>query len=454
MSDQYTKRQSLFSFTKFILPSILSMVFISFYSAVDSYYVAQYVSTQAMAAVNIVLPFTNLVWGLAVMLAAGSSALVGIKLGEGKRKEANQGFSLIFLFLLAVSSLVTVVALFNIDRIIYFMGATDLLFEDAKNYLFFIIAATPILVAKLFLEYYVRLDGHPNFALFMSLIGLVLNIIFNHYTIVTMDMGVIGASFSTVASITASTLLGMLYFLFYARTLSFTKPVWDSKLVLHSLTNGSSEMLTEVSSGIVGILFNITILRYAGENGVAAMAVIINIFYFLVSIYLGIAVGASPLISYNYGADNKSNLTAIIKHCRVAIIFSSVAVFTLAQIYGADVIRWYIGDNPTVIKIAADGFRLFAFCFLFLGVNVFMSGFYTAIGNGLVSALISAARSLVFVALALFTLPYLFGIKGVWWTIPAAEAIRMVMSLSFYYVFVTKYFKGKQIVSKKAAPSS
>ncbi|MEG2342542.1 MAG: MATE family efflux transporter [Acidaminococcaceae bacterium] len=447
MHLEYDKKQSLFTFFKFILPSIFSMVFISFYSAVDSYYIAQYVSTDAMAAVNIVLPFTNLVWGLAVMLAAGSSALIGIKLGEGKREEADQGFSLIFLFLLALSTIVAVLALLNIDSIIYFMGATDLLYTNAKNYLFFIIAATPILVAKLFLEYYIRLDGHPAFALFISFIGLILNIIFNHYTIVVMGLGVVGASFSTVASITASTLLGVMYFLFYSRALHFTAPQWDTGFVLHSLTNGSSEMLTEISSGIVGILFNITILRYAGENGVAAMAVVINIFYFLVSIYLGIAVGAQPLISYNYGAQNKLQLQQILVYCRWSIIFSSVVVFLLAQGLGSNNIHWYLGDNPTVVQLAIDGFRLFAFCFLFLGVNVFMSGLYTAIGNGKVSALISLARSLIFVVIALVVLPKIFGLPGVWWTIPVAEAITMVMSLSFYYLFVKTHLNKTSLLS-------
>lgn len=447
MNYDYGKSQSVFNFAKFILPSILSMIFVSFYSAVDSFYVARYVSTTAMAAVNIVLPFTNLVWGLAVMLAAGSSALIGIKLGEHKRKEANEGFSLIFIFLLITSLLVTILALCNINSIIYFMGATDVLFDEAKNYLFFIIAATPMLVAKLFLEYYIRLDGSPRFALVLSVVGLVLNIIFNHYTIVIMGMGVIGASFSTVASITASALLGVLYFLFSARLLHFTKPQWDFKLILHSLTNGSSEMFTEISSGIIGILFNLTILRYAGENGVAAMAVVINIFYFFISIYLGIAVGAQPLISYNYGAKNKVQLQQIISYCRYAIIFSSLSIFALAQIYGQTIINWYIGNNDAVTKLATDGFHLFAFCFLFLGVNIFMSGLYTAIGNGKISALISLARSLVFVAIALTVLPKLLGINGIWWTIPAAEATTMLLSLGFYYLFKKHNFPIKSITT-------
>lgn len=440
MSDLTQTNISFVRFIKFIIPSILSMVFISFYSAVDGFFLANYVSSNALAAINIVLPYLNFVWGLAVMLATGSSALVGIKIGEGDVREASRNFTLALLFTIGASCVVLVLSLLNLDSIVRYMGATSILFADAKLYLIMIVLSAPILTSKLFLEYYIRLDGSPMFSLFTSFIGLLLNIVFNYYTVVVLNMGVFGSALATVIAVTISLVFCVLYFTHYSKILKFAKTKWQGSFIKHSLTNGSSEMLTEISSGIVAIIFNLTVVAYAGENGLAAIAIIINIFYFLISIYLGIATGAQPLISCNYGAHNTKMLSKILKYSKLCIIISSVLVFAVALYNGASIIKWYVGgDNVAVLRIATDGFKLFSLCFLFLGVNIFISGLYTSIGNGLVSAIISAARSLVFVCIALFILPKLMGLKGVWLAIPVAEACTLIMSIGFYKMFVKNH---------------
>lgn len=439
MSELNKNTVSFIQFVKFIIPSILSMVFISFYSAVDGFFLAHYVSTNALAAINIVLPYINFIWGIALMLATGSSALVGIKIGEGKLREANSNFSLALWFLIATTLVVMLVSLLNLDSLVHYMGATSTLFADSRLYLLVLALSAPILAVKLFLEYYIRLDGSPLISLFTSFSGLILNIIFNYYTVVILKMGVLGTALSTIAAVTISMLLCIAYFLKYSQIIKFVKCKWDKGFISHSITNGSSEMLTEISSGIVGIMFNLTVVAYAGENGLAAIAIVINIFYFLISIYLGIATGAQPLISRNFGANNTKALSRILNYSKLCIAVSSIAVFALALYNGTGIIKWYIGDNAAVLRIAADGFKLFSLCFLFLGVNIFISGLYTSVGNGLVSAAISAARSLVFVCIALWILPNIIGLKGIWLAIPVAEACTLIMSVGFYKLFVKNY---------------
>lgn len=439
MSNLNQNNISFPQFIKFIIPSILSMVFISFYSAVDGFFLANYVSTNSLAAINVVLPYINFIWGFAVMMATGSSALVGIKIGEGQQLEANRKFTLALLFLVAVSFIILILSIVNLDNIIHYMGATDTLLTDSRLYLAVLILSTPILTAKLFLEYYIRLDGSPAVSLLTAFTGLLLNIIFNYYTIIVLQMGVLGAALSTIASISISLLFCCIYFVRYSKVLKFTRPQWQPEFIKHSLTNGSSEMLTEISSGIVAIMFNLAVVTYAGENGLAAIAIIINIFYFLISIYLGIATGAQPLISFNYGAQNTKNLGKILKYSKLCIAVSSILVFAVALYNGAGIIKWYIGDNAAVLKIATEGFRLFSICFLFLGVNIFISGLYTSIGSGLVSAAISVSRSLVFVCIALLVLPKLLGLKGIWLAIPMAEACTLFMSVGFYRLFVKNH---------------
>ena len=415
------------------------MAFISLYSAVDIFYLAHYVSTNAMASISIVLPYINLVWGLAVMLSAGSAALIGIMLGEGKTQEANKAFSLIFIFLVTVAIIITVLSLFYIDNLVRFMGAGPNLFNDARTYLYVLAISTPILVAKLFLEYYVRLDGKPAIALAISFIGLIFNIVFDYIAIAVLGWGVWGAGISTALSIALSALIGIVYFKYFAHTLHFVVSSWNGAFIYDTIVNGSSEMFTEISAGIVGILFNVTIIRYAGEDGIAAMAAIINLYYFLISIYLGISAGAQPLISYSFGAFDKKAMSQVLHYSKVAILASSLIIFTIAQFFGNYIITWYIGDNPQVIALAHSGFHLVSFCFLFLGMNVFISGLYSSIGNGKISAVIAICRSFIFVALALKVLPPFLGLNGVWWTIPTAEATTLLLSLIFYNLFMKNY---------------
>lgn len=440
MNISYSESWTYRRFLKFVFPSILTMACVSFYSVVDSFFVSRFVSTNAMASVNIVLPYTNLVWGIAVMLATGSSAIVGIKLGEKKYKEANQKFSLMTSFLLVFASVGAIACVFFVDEIVYLLGTSELLFADAKLYIIFLIITSPILMIKLYFEYYVRLDGRPHMALWMSVIGLVLNVIFDYISVVHMGLGVLGASISTALSIAISALIGLHYFTLGKSNLKFCKFKVDLQYICRSMFNGLGEMLTEMSSGIVIILFNISILAIANEDGVAAMGVIMNMFYFFISIYMGISSGMQPIISYNYGAKNKFKMGQILKQCFNTTVISSLIVFGAAQLLGPMIIDVYVGDNASVVALANHGLSIFAFGFLFIGINIYVSGIYTALGKGKVAAVISLARCVLFVIVALEFLPPLMGIDGIWISIPIAEIVTIFMSGYFFYVFKREYF--------------
>ncbi|MEG1299763.1 MAG: MATE family efflux transporter [Erysipelotrichaceae bacterium] len=440
MNLTFNESWSYKQFMKFVLPSILTMACVSFYSVVDSFFVANYVSTNAMASVNIVLPYTNLVWGIAVMLATGSSAIVGMKMGEKKYHEANQKFSFMTCFLLVLSSIMALICLFFIDEIVYLLGTSDLLFNDAKVYIFFLIVTSPILMIKLYFEYYVRLDGKPQLALWMSLVGLILNIIFDYVSVVHMNLGVLGASVSTALSIAISSLIGLYYFTLGKSHLKFCRFKLDMPYIIRSMFNGLGEMLTEMSSGIVVILFNISMMNQAGENGVAAIGVIMNIYYFFISIYMGISSGMQPVLSYNYGARNKKKMKEMLRQCFVATLVASILVFVIAQMCGNLIIEWYVSGSQNVIGLAEHGNRLFSFCYLFIGFNILVSGIYTSIGKGKVAALISLSRCVLFVLVVLKFLPDVIGIDGIWLAIPISELTTIALSTFFLYEFKKNYF--------------
>lgn len=444
MNISYEKVRDFGRFVKYLIPSIIGMLFISLYATVDCYFLANYGTIDELAGVNIVLPYMNLAWGIAVMIATGSSALIGIKIGKGKLKKARIDFSSIFLTLFLSSVVLMLVSLMFSDSILRVLGANEKLFSISQVYLLATIIAIPILVTKLFLEYYIRLDGSPRFSMAVSTVGLVLNVIIDYVTIAVLGKGVWGAGFSTILSTLISAILAIAYFVYCPKILKFARPYWNPELLKESITNGFSELFTELSSGIVIVLFNFVILGYKGEVGVASVAVVLNIYYILLSVYLGIASGAQPLISVNYGKQNKINLKRVMIYSRNLIALSSILIFFFAQNFNVAIVNVFAGNKEELFAVALNGFDLFSYCFLFLGINIYTSSFYTSIGNGKVSAMISLLRSLVFVIIALVILPKFWGVNGVWWSVPVAEGLTMLVSLTVYYLFVEKYFSAKK----------
>ena len=313
MEQTFTKKQTYPQFLGYILPSIITMIFLSFYTTIDGFFVSRYVSADALAAINIVIPISCVLFGIAVMLATGSGALVSIRLGEQDKEGANGFFSFITLVLVVIGIVITLVGTVYIRPILGFLGATERIMPHAVKYgLVTILMALPMMF-KLYLEYYARVDGSPKVSLIMSTVGLVLNVILDFVFIYVCGMDILGAALGTFLSITVSACIGLVYFLSSKSMLRFTKPTINFKELWHASYNGSCEMFTEFSTGITTSLFNIAILHFYGEAGVASMSIIMYIYYFFIATYFGVTVGICPMISYNLGAHNKEKMRESIR---------------------------------------------------------------------------------------------------------------------------------------------
>ena len=283
---------------------------------------------------------------------------------------------------------------------------------------------------KLFFEYLVRTDAKPQVGLLMSLTGLVLNVVFDYILVAVFRMGTLGAALGTLLSITVSMLIGLGYFLKHGH-IRFCKPKANWAVLVKSCTNGSSEMLTEMSTGITTFLFNIIIMKYHGEDGVAAVTIIMYIYYFFISFYMGIAVAAAPIVSFNVGARNYEKIHETTRYSFITIAITSVLILAVSLLLGQQIIHLFVGGGH-VFDLTWEGLKLFCPVFLFIGLNVFLSGYFTALGNGFISALISTLRSLILVVVFILILPRIIDVDGIWLTMPLSEAVTIFVAVSLY----------------------
>ena len=299
----FETKMSYPEFLKYLMPSVLTMVFLSFYTTIDGYFVSKYAGSDALAGINIVIPITCVIFGTSVMLATGSGAIIGEKLGQKKDDEANAIFTYIAIVLMILSIFFTIFGIIYLEPICIFLGSSERLLPHVLPYAFVIFLGSIPMSFKLFFEYLVRTDGKSSIGMIMSLTGLILNFIFDYFFVAVLDLKTLGAGIGTTLSILVSMLIGLIYFLKFSH-LKFTKPILDKDILIHSCTNDSSEMLTEMSTGITTFLFNVIIMKYYGEDGVAAVTIIMYIYYFFIAFYMGIAVATAPVVSYNLGARN------------------------------------------------------------------------------------------------------------------------------------------------------
>lgn len=435
----FKEKMTYFQFIKYLVPSVMTMIFLSFYTTIDGFFVSKYAGSDALAGINIVIPITCVTFGIAVMLATGSGAIIGDKLGRKKEQEANEIFTFITIVLLIFAILFTIAGILFLEPICIFLGSSERLLEHVLPYAYVIFLGSVPMSFKLFFEYLVRTDGKPNVGMTMSLTGLILNVIFDYILVAVLGLGTLGAAWGTTLSITVSMLIGLGYFLKYSH-IKFCRPRINWKVLFKSCTNGSSEMLTEMSTGITTFLFNLIIMQYFGEDGVAAVTIIMYIYYFFIAVYMGIAVAAAPIVSYNVGSGNYEKIKETTRYSFITIAISSVLILAISLLYGREIIHLFVGDG-NVFHLTWDALKLFSPVFLFIGLNVFLSGYFTALGNGFISALISSLRSLILVVLFILILPKILGVSGVWMTMPMAEAVTIFIAVHLYRAYGKNYIK-------------
>ena len=430
MIQAFSRPMSYGQYLKSLLPSVLTMIFLSFYTTIDGFFVSRYAGSDALAGINIVIPITCVTFGVAVMLATGAGAIIGEHLGRGEMEQANRIFSFMCLVLLAFSVAFTALGVAFLRPIAVLLGSSERLMPHVLPYALVVFLGTVPMAFKLFFEYLVRSDGNSKVGLAMSVAGLVLNVGLDYLFVGVFGLGTLGAAWGTTLSITASALIGLVYFLRFGN-IRFARPKADAKVLLKSCTNGSSEMFTEFSTGITTLLFNLMVMKYFGEDGVAAVTIIMYIYYFFISFYMGIAVAVAPVVSYNVGAQNPDKIREMLRYSFRTIAVTAALILAASLLGGQAIIHLFV-QSGNVFDITWQALRLFSPVFVFIGFNVFLSGYFTALGNGLTSAVIPLLRSLVLVVLFIAVLPLLLEENGIWLTMPFSEAATVLVAVQLY----------------------
>jgi len=421
------------SLLRFAFPSMVMMVFMGLYTIIDTIFVARFVSTDALSAVNIVCPVINVIVGTGTMLATGGSAIIAEQMGSGKIGEARRNFTLIIAAGIAVGLTITVIGLLFLDELILGLGASAILFPYCRDYLWIqLLFAVGNIMQVLYQNLFVT-AGRPSLGLALSVLAGLANIAFDYIFIVVFPMGIKGAALGTGIGYLIPALAGTTFFFTNESELHFCRSKMDAAVLVKSCSNGASEMVSQMSAAVTTFLFNAAMMRLLGEDGVAAVTVIIYSQFLLTALYIGFSMGVAPVISYCHGSGDKGRQKKIIHICFCFISAVSVFVFLFSFFGGEIVAGLFAGDNRTVLQLVQKGFAIFSFSFLFSGCNIFASAFFTALSNGRASALISFLRTFGFLSIFLFALPGLLGVTGVWLVVPAAELLTFFVTAGLLF---------------------
>lgn len=405
------------------------------YTVVDTIFVARFVDTNALSALNIVCPVINLTVGLGTMLATGGSAIVARKMGAGEHTRAAQDFTLIIGAGVLFGALIAVLGIIFIDRIIWGLGASSVLVPYCKEYLFILLLFAPASILQVLFQNLIVTAGRPGIGMVLGFSAGIANILLDYIFMVPLQMGIMGAALGTGAGYMIPAVIGLLFFSAGKSNLSFKKPVIDISVLTKSCSNGFSEMVSQAAAAVTTFLFNRIMMKLLGENGVAAITIIIYTQFLLSALFIGFSMGVAPVISYNYGKRDGKQLKNVLSICMRFIILVSISVFVLAFLFGSPLVRIFSEQGTPVYEIARNGFLIFPFSFLFCGLNIFASATYTALSNGTLSAFLSFLRTFGLITVLLLTLPDFFGVTGVWLAVPVAELLTLiVVFLTFPHV--------------------
>lgn len=417
----------------FALPTILSTVFLSIYTSVDGLFVARLINTDALSAVNIVMPMVYISSGIGTMFGSGGNALVAKKIGEGNKKEVREDFSLLLLVAFIASVFISLLCFIFLRPLLVLLGSDDRLMPYCIEYMIPVLICIPFSVFGTMLSMSYITVGKANLGLAMSVLGGVLNIGLDYLFIAVFHWGLMGAAVATSIGYTTTSIVGLIYFAVNRKhDLYIVKPKWRKQTVIKSCTNGSSEMIGVFAGSIVEILFNNILMRLAGADGVASITIMLYVQALFNAVYRGYATGIAPVISYNYGKDDRVRLQKIHFISTRMILLASAALMLLCILFAPQLVRIFSGDNETVYEMAVHGFRLFSISCLFVGMNVYASALFTALNDGRVSAILSFFRAVVFLVLPVLALPPLIGIDGVWLSMPVGEFLSATMSLYYF----------------------
>lgn len=436
LSDHFDIKRML----KFTMPSIIMMIFTSIYGVVDGFFVSNFVGKTEFAAVNFIMPVLMIFGSFGFMLGSGGSAIVACTLGQGKKQEAEKQFSLFVYIGIILGVIVAAIGVVFVEPIAAFLGAEGKMLEYCVLYGRIISLATPAYILQFEFQTFFITAEKPKLGLYMTLVSGVLNMVLDALFMAVFRWGIAGAALATAISQSVGGIVPLVYF-FRPNTslLRLVKTKYVGSWMFKACTNGSSELMSNISFSVVGMLYNFQLMKYAGEDGVAAYGVLMYVNMIFIAVFIGFATGMAPVVGYHYGAENHQELKSILRKSLCVIGVSSVLMLLFGEICAYPLSFIFVGYDAALMSMTFKGFVIYSFSFLFAGFAIFGSAFFTALSDGVTSAIIAFLRTLVFQVAAVLVLPYFFKLDGIWWSIVAAEVMAVVITALFVAAKRKKY---------------
>lgn len=416
---------------RYIIPTYLTSLFNTVYTIIDGIFVSAYVGTNALAAINIVYPIVNVLTGIALIFATGGSAVAALHIGGNRKNAASRSFSVSVTASILLGSLVSLGVLLNLSGILNLLGATSLTMNDCKIYALWWLLGTPVVIGKELFTYFIRVDGAPTYSFATALSGGVLNIILDYILIGCLRMGILGAALATMFGLLLSFCMGLYYFLKKRKVLAFTLHGLSGREAVLCMINGASEFVDQLAIAITTIIFNRTALTFAGEDGVAAVSIIMYLQFLFIGVYFGFSMGIAPSLSYAYG-DNRTSVCRILERYAYRFFAASpLIIYTLTYCFAPMGVSCFVPSSSPVFSLAVSGMRIYGLGFLFAGINIFSAVRMMAYGKGHFSGIITFLRSFALLLLFLAFLPKIWGVTGIWLAVPMTEFLTLFVSFLF-----------------------
>ncbi|MFI3284055.1 MAG: MATE family efflux transporter [Erysipelotrichaceae bacterium] len=440
MKKDITSKFNFISLIQYTLPTMMMMLFFSAYQMVDGAFVSTFVSTDALSAINILYPLINLIIAIAIMFATGGSAFIAKRLGEKQDQDAKEKFSLFIACGFSIGLLLIIILYPHLESLMILLGATHRMLDYAVDYMHVILLFAPFMIIQMIYQYFFVTAGKPRLGLYLTLLGGVINIALDYHFVVNLDLGMFGAALASGLGYLIPSCIGTMYFMVNrSNLLYFTRFHFDFKAIMQACSNGSSEMVSNLSIALITLLYNLTMLRLLQDDGVAVITVILYVQFFLNALFVGFSMGVAPIISYNFGAENYKDLHRYFKYSLMFVLLISTLACFVCIFFKEGLIQIFATKGSHVFEIAASGFDIFSISFLFSGVNIFTCALFTAYSNGKVSALLSFMRTFLFIGLGLVIFPLFWHVNGAWFSIVFAEAASLIMSIIFLCLYKTSY---------------
>ncbi len=436
LSDHFDYKKLL----RFTFPSIVMMIFTSIYGVVDGFFISNFVGKTSFAAANFIFPFLMILGAVGFMFGTGGSAIISITMGAGDRDRANRLFSL-FVYVSAVCGIViAALGILFIRPVAVLLGAEGTMLEDCVLYGRIILVSIPAFILQYEFQSFFVAAEKPQLGLAVTVAAGVTNMALDALFIAGFRWGVTGAALATGISQCVGGILPFIYFLRPNKSLlRLVRTGFEADILLKACGNGSSELMSNISGSLVSIVYNFQLLKFSGENGVAAYGVLMYVQFIFVAMFIGYTIGTGPVVGYHYGAGNHGELKSLLKKSYLLMGTAGIVMMLLSRGLAHPLAAVFVGYDAELLAMTVHAFRLFSFSFILAGLNIFTSAFFTALSNGGISAAISFLRTLVFQLLSVLLLPLLLGLDGIWWAITVAEVFAFIISLGFLAAKREKY---------------